>query len=139
MSELAKNEFGDEWTAFEVKDEYLCNRTEFRWFVCAFCETPVSPAATYGDHYVKAPYFTLADKKKPHADACPYGKATLAQYGIDRSTPRATHAFEVELPERLIAIRTRRPGGRAGTAPQSSYRATSRFGPACGRTQERCK
>lgn len=115
MSEIAKNEYGDVWTAFEIKDEYLRNGTEFKWFVCAFCDTGVSPAATYGDEFRKAPYFTLKEKSRPHADACPYGKATPATYGIKRTpAPKSEHEFEVDLPERLVPIRAQ---GEAGPGP----------------------
>jgi hypothetical protein len=106
MSELAKNERGDTWTAFEVKDEYLRNGTEFRWFVCAFCDTQVTPAAAYGDEFVVAPYFTLKEKSKPHSDMCPYGKATLKAYGIQRPPRKRTKDnFDVDLPDQLVTIR----------------------------------
>ncbi|MFJ1257157.1 hypothetical protein [Cupriavidus sp. CuC1] len=45
MSELAKNNHGDEWSAFDLKDEYLRNGTKFEWFACAFCDVEVAPAA----------------------------------------------------------------------------------------------
>lgn len=107
MSELARNELDEEWTAFELKDEYLRFGTRFEWFVCSFCDTEVTPAAVYGDHYVKSPYFTLAKSDNPHSFNCPYGKGGLKQHGIERSIPRRQHAFEVDLPERLIPIRVR--------------------------------
>lgn len=116
MSELARNEYGEEWTAFSLKDEYLSNGTEFKWFVCAYCDTAVSPAATYGNDYKKAPYFTLADHSKPHALECPYGESTFAAHGVTREI-QAPHEFDVALPERLVPIRTQRVSATPDTNP----------------------
>lgn len=109
MSELARNEYGDEWTAFDLKDEFLRHGTKFRWFVCAFCDTPVSPAAVYGKDFVKAPYFTLAEKGNYHTSICPYGTAGLSAHGIARPAPAKAHEFEVDLPERLVPMRASKP------------------------------
>lgn len=113
MSELAKNEFGEEWAAIEVKDAFLQHGTRFESFYCAFCDIPVSPVACYGDEFVKAPHF--AKLKRDHAGICPYGKAGLVAYGINRKSTSATYKFEVDLPERLVPIRP----VRVGTPPRA--------------------
>lgn len=106
MSELARNEYGDEWTAYDLKDETLKHGTKFEWFVCAFCDIPVTPAAIDKPTYVKGPYFTLAKKDKPHEVDCPYGEKTFADYGVVRPKT-AKHKYAVDLPERLIPVRSR--------------------------------
>jgi hypothetical protein len=104
MSELARNEYDEEWTAFRLKDEYLRTGRKFEYFVCAYCNTEVTPAAVYGSDFEKAPYFRLADNEKAHLPECPYGTRGFAAYGIMRAAPRR-HEFEVDLPERLVPIR----------------------------------
>lgn len=120
MSELARNEHGDEWTAFALKDEYLRNGTEFRWFVCAYCDTPVKPAAIDKKKHKKAPYFIIKKHSRPHAKECPYGEATFAAYGIARKAS-AKHEFDVDLPERLVPIRSQRVDLATTNSPPKEF------------------
>ncbi|MBO3034767.1 hypothetical protein J6350_10565 [Burkholderia pseudomallei] len=106
MSELARNDQGDEWTAHELRDDYLrTGRPKFAWWVCAFCDIEVTPAAIYGTSFKKRPYFSLFDKNSSsHAADCPYSTAGFAQYGITVAQPQA-HQFKVDLPEKLVSPR----------------------------------
>lgn len=118
MSELARNEHGEEWTAFRLRDAYRTAGTRFRWFVCAYCDTEVTPSAVYGFKFKVPPYFRIVDKDKPHATQCPYGKASFASYGIVRAV-RKNNPLNVDLPERLVAILPRRVEGAALNRPPS--------------------
>ncbi|MCX4163579.1 MULTISPECIES: hypothetical protein [Paraburkholderia] len=114
MSELARNEHGDEWTAHALRDDYVRNTTpKFAWWVCAFCDVEVTPAAVYGVKFEKRAYFTLASRTSPHANDCPYGDAGFVQYGVRATQPQA-HRFNVDLPEKLVAPRPPRQAGVAG-------------------------
>ncbi|WP_414446801.1 hypothetical protein AB4851_08420 [Burkholderia sp. 22PA0099] len=102
MSELARNNLGDEWTAHALRDDFVRNATpKFAWWVCAFCDVAVTPAAVYGDKFVKRAYFTLASQTSAHAPDCPYGGTGFSRYGITAAQPQA-HIFKVDLPEKLV-------------------------------------
>ena len=110
MSELAKNEYCDEWTAFAVKDVYELEGIRFENFQCAFCDTPLSPVAIYPDGgrtepFKIAPHFKI--KSQNHAQTCPYGGSTLAAYGIFQIS-RFENELNLEMPERLVSIRPAR-------------------------------
>jgi hypothetical protein len=94
-----------EWTAYALRDDHVRNGTpEFAWWVCAFCDVHVTPAAVYGGPFDKGSYFTLAKKGTSHAHDCPYGNAGFAQYGVTAAQPQ-THLFKVDLPEKLVPAR----------------------------------
>lgn len=105
MSELARNDQGDEWTAHELRDDYLrTGHAPFAWWVCAYCDVELTPAAVYGASFKKRPYFRLLNSTSHHAGDCPYGNAGFAQYGITIAQPQA-HQFDVDLPEKLVPAR----------------------------------
>lgn len=113
MSELAHNEYGDEWTAYDLKDAFLHDGTKFENFFCAFCSVPVTLAAAYGSEYKKAPHFRLADNLSPHHHECPYGGKASPSHRIRRS-PLVKHEFDVDLPECLVPMSPRRINTLAG-------------------------
>lgn len=105
MSELARNNLGDEWTAQELRDDYVkTSHVPFKWWVCAFCDVDVVPAAVYGATFKKGPYFRLPNSTLAHDPLCPYGSAGFAHYGITLAQPHS-HQFTVQLPEKLVPIR----------------------------------
>jgi hypothetical protein len=118
MSELARNDQGDEWTAHELRDDYLrTGHGPFAWWVCAYCEVELTPAAIYGASFKKRPYFRLLNSSLQHAAECPYGNAGFGHYGITVAKPQA-HQFNVDLPEKLVPARQpTRAGGPSKTKP----------------------
>ncbi|MBU9581109.1 hypothetical protein KTE26_21990 [Ralstonia mannitolilytica] len=105
MSELARNDQGDEWTAHELRDDYLrTGHAPFAWWVCAYCDVELTPAAVYGTSFKKRPYFRLLNSSLQHAADCPHGDVGFGHYGITVARPQA-HQFDVDLPEKLVPAR----------------------------------
>lgn len=105
MSEVAYNEFGEEWTAFQLQDKFLEHGMQFLSFTCKYCDTELSPVAIYGEGFEKAPHFRLKDSFKPHHPTeCPYGADTKVGKLISRK-PKKKYQFNVVLPECLVALR----------------------------------
>lgn len=105
MSELARNEYNEDRTAFSLRDEFLRTGTTYQQFNCSFCDVDLITVAVAPDlTYKRPPHFRLADNNIPHASDCPYGAAGLARYGIVRA-PAQKHEFDLDLPESLVPIR----------------------------------
>lgn len=105
MSEIVCNEFGEEWTAFQLQDKFLGDGTEFELFTCKYCDTEVSPVAIYGGDFKVAPHFRLKDSTRPHHPTeCIYG--TNSKVAKRRpQKPTREYKFKVALPECFVALR----------------------------------
>lgn len=107
MSEFGRNELGEDWTAFEVKDLFNTTGKKFEWFVCSFCDVPIHAVACYGNEYVTAPHYAYSDSE--HIAPCPYA-GNAKSIGGARKTASTIEGVPIELPERFVPIRV--PSGR---------------------------
>lgn len=101
MPFIALNEFDEEVTAFQCRDEYLRNGTEYTQFRCAFCEVKYFARAIYVSATSgKAPHFYQPDGK--HEDGCNGEPIIETAEKLAKLPAKRVVKREYEVPEKLV-------------------------------------
>lgn len=104
MPYIALNEFDDEVTAFQCRDEYVRSGVEYRNFRCAFCEVRYFSKSIYhSDPYRgTAPHFSLY-KGEAHIPPCDGTPLVIEVAPDPKGRAREVLGASYEIPEKLVS------------------------------------
>ncbi len=105
MPYLALNEFDEEITSFQCRDEYVRSETVYAAFRCPYCDVAYYSKNVYKDGVVgKAPHFSLYPGST-HSGNCDGEAADLPDALTVDAPAGKVEKREFELPEKLVARR----------------------------------
>lgn len=119
MPYLALNEFGDEVTAFQCRDEYIRDGIEYTEFSCPFCGVKYHASGIYKDGKIgKAPHFSLY-ARKPHIGVCDGEPLEVEPAKKAKKITGTVIKRDYDIPEKLVPKRVHKhlPTGGAPKAP----------------------